>query len=260
MVRLGWEPWFGGLFEFRYRTLQNQNYGPYAYQRFQDLTAGYSRPWKDYTVGVELEGGRDVFGASFSRVSGFLRLNERSSGLSGLLADSLEGNTYGTETPRGEIFVAAGAIEYRLRTDLTSPATRTTGPLRSGAHFEVGARRFVTDHQDLGTRLEVEDISGHSLIGVRLLDYRWRFNGPFAAGAYLGAARYALATPAYGIYYGLGLQYRNVLPGWDVGVDIRYDDSIARDHLLPSDPANVGPRNDSFYDLLGALFTISRKF
>ena len=260
MVRLGWEPWFGGQFELRYRTLQNQDYGPYPYHRFQDLTVGYSRPWKDYTVGMELEGGKDVFGASFSRVSGFVRLNERSAGLSGLLADSLEGNAYSDETKRGEIFLGAGAIEYRLRTDLTTPATRSSGPRQTGAHFEVGARRFITDHQDLGTRLEVEEIDGHSLVGVRLLDWRWRFDNPLAVAAYVGAARYALATPAYGIYYGLGLQYRNVLPGWDVGVDVRYDDSIARDHLLPSDPPNVGPRNDSFYDVWGAVFTISRKF
>ncbi len=221
---------------------------------------GYSRPWKDYTVGVELEGGRDVFGASFSRLSGFLRLNEPSAGLTGLLADSLEGNTYSDATKRGELFVGAGAIEYRTRTDLTTIAARTTGPGRTGAHFEVGARRFVTEHQDLGTRIELENIDGHSLVGVRLLDWRWRFSNPLAVGAYLGAARYALATPAYGIYYGLGLQYRDVLPGWDVGVDLRYDNSIARDHLLPADPPNDGPRNDSFYDVLGAVFTISRRF
>ena len=260
MVRLGWEPWFGGQFELRYRTLQNQDYSGFTYHRFQDLTVGYSRPWKDYTVGVELEGGRDVFGASFSRVSGFLRLNEQSAGLTGLLADSLEGNTYSDATKRGELFVGAGAIEYRVRTDLTTIAARTTGPRQTGAHFEVGARRFVTEHQDLGTRIELENIDGHSLVGVRLLDWRWRFNNPLAVGAYLGAARYALATPAYGIYYGLGLQYRDVLPGWDVGVDVRYDNSVARDHLLSTDPPNDGPRNDSFYDVLGAVFTVSRRF
>jgi hypothetical protein len=43
---------------------------------------------------------------------------------------------------------------------------------------------------------------------------------------------------------------RNVLPGWDVGVDVRYDDTMARDHLLPNDPQ--GPRPDSFYDIIGA--------
>src|SRR6185437_582974 len=110
-------------------------------------------------------------------------------------------------------------MEYRVRTDLSSPATRTTGPFNTAPHFEIGVRRAVTEHQDLGTRLEFENIDGHGLAGIRLIDYRWRFGNPLAVSAYLGAARYSLATPAYGFYYGLGLQYRNLLPGWDVGVD-----------------------------------------
>jgi hypothetical protein len=260
MVRLGWDgaP-FGGLFELRYRTLENQDYGPNTYHRFRDLTLGYSRPWKSYTVGVELEGGQDVFGGSFSRVSGIMRFNPDAR-LPSMIADSLQGGSYGEETKRGELFVAAGAAEYRVTTDLTLGVPKTTTPSTTSPHFEVGARRALTEHQDLGTRLEFENISGHSLIGVRLLDYRWRFNNPLALGAYLGAARYALATPAYGFYYGVGLQYRNVLPGWDVGVDVRYDDNIARDHLLPTDPPNVGQRSDVFYDVFGALFTITRTF
>jgi len=260
MVRLGWDgaP-FGGIFELRYRTLQNQDYGPYTYHRFRDLTLGYSRPWREYTVGVELEGGQDVFGASFSRVSGFMRFNP-DAGLPSMIADSLQGSSYGDETNRGELFVSAGATEYRVTTDLTLGVLRTTTASTTSPHFEIGARRALTEHQDLGTRVEFENISGHSLIGVRLLDYRWRFNNPLALNAYLGAARYALETPAYGFYYGLGVQYRNVIPGWDVGVDVRYADSIARDHLLPSDPPNVGQRNDSFYDVWAAIFTISRKF
>jgi hypothetical protein len=261
MVRLGWEPWFGGLFQLRYRTLQNQDYGPNTYYRFHDVTLGYSRPWKGYTIGAEVEGGRDVFGATFSRVSGFLRLNENGTELAGLLGDDVsEDSSYGTDTKRGEIFVGVGAMEYRVRTDLTLGVPKTTSANMTSPHLEIGARRAVTEHQDLGTRVEAEQINGHSLIGVRLIDYRWRFDNPLALGAYLGAARYALATPAYGLYYGLGLQYRNVLPGWDVGVDVRYDDSVARDHLLPSDPPNVGARSDTFYDIWGAIFTISRTF
>ena len=136
--------------------------------------------------------------------------------------------------------------------------SRSTDPRKEGYHFAVGARRAVSEHNDLGTRVELDDIQGHSLVGVRLIDYRYRFNGPIALDAFLGAARYALGTPAYGFYYGVGAQWRNILPGWDAGVDLRYDDTIARDHLLPSDPQ--GPRPDSFYYVLGAVFSISYHF
>ena len=260
MVRLGWEPPFGGLLELRYRTLQNQDYGPNVYQRFRDVTFGYSRPWKDYTVGAEIDAGKDVFGASFSRVSAFMRFNENGAGFGAALADSLGDSEYGSGVKSSELFIDAGAKEYHVRTDLTNAAPRTTGPAKATPHLALGARRAVTDHSDLGARVELDDIDGHSLIGVRLIDYRYRLDSPLAVGAFLGAARYAVATPAYGFYYGLGLQYRNVLPGWDVGVELRYDDSIARTHVLPSDPATIGVRNDSFYDVLGAAFTVSRTF
>jgi hypothetical protein len=67
-----------------------------------------------------------------------------------------------------------------------------------------------------------------------------------------------LATPAYGFYYGVGAQWRNVIPGWDLGIDLRYDDTLARDHLLPSDPQ--GPRPDSFYYNASAAFSVSYHF
>jgi len=265
MVRLGWDAPFGGRLELRYRTLLNQDYTNYGnlYHRFQDLTLGYSLPWHGYTFGGEVEGGKDIFGKSFSRVSGFMRLNPEGGAYTGLLVGSdEEEETSGTtaETPSSEIFIGAGAMQYRLRVDLTTPATRYTEPPATSPHFELGVRRAVTDHQDLGTRVEFESIQGHGLVGVRLVDWRWRFDNPLAVGAYLGAARYDQPTPAYGFYYGLGVQYRNVLPGWDVGLDFRYNDSIARDHLLPSDPPAVGPRNDSFWDVWGGILTISRRF
>ncbi len=112
----------------------------------------------------------------------------------------------------------------------------------------------------MGTRIEYDNISGHSLLGVRLIDYRYRFDNPLALEAFLGAERYELGTPAYGFYIGAGVQYRNVLPGCDIGIEYRYSDSIARDHLLASDPANVNGRPDSFYDINSAIFNISYHF
>ncbi len=266
MVRLGWSAPFGGLFQLQYRTLLNQSYGANQYQREQDFSLGYSRPWREYTLGAQIEAGKDYFGNSFSRVSGFVRLEPDGGGFAAAVADTLNpGASYGEveaegESKQAQVFVEAGVNEYRLRTDLTDEDTRTTAPRKSTLHIALGARRAVSEHSDLGTRIEFDNIASHSLVGVRLLDYRYRFDGPLAAGVFIGAERYALATPAYGFYYGVGLQWRNVLPGWDVGAEFRYSDSIARDHLLPSDPPNIGARSDSFYDVISTLFTVSRRF
>jgi hypothetical protein len=256
---LGWEPPFGGLFQFRYRALQNQDYFGVQYQHFHDLSVGYSRPWKGVVVGGDIDTGRDVFGANFARLAGFIRYNEAGGGMISALTDALSGSEE-SSAKQGELFVDAGANASRESIDLITATTKTTSPIGYGYHFAVGARRFVSDHSDLGARVEVDGVQGHNLLGVRALDYRYRFQGPLALSVFIGAARYNLVTPAYGIYYGAGLQWRNLLPGWDVGVDLRYANSVARDHLLPSDPPNVGGRTDSFYNILSTTLSISRHF
>lgn len=261
-IRLGWNATFGGLLELRYRILQNEDYGDYGdqihYDRFHELSLAYSRPLKGMIVGGEVDAGKDSFGGNFTRVAGFVRYDDTSSGLGSMLNAMGGDGAYTDDDNKGEIFADAGYNIYRVRTDLTDEPLRTTGPREEGYHFAIGARRAVSEHNDLGTRLDFDDIDGHSLIGIRLVDYRYRFWGPLAADAFFGAARYALGTPAYGYYYGLGLEWRNVLPHLDVGVDFRYDDSIARDHLLASDPHVNRP--DSFYDIWGGTFKLSYHF
>ncbi|HET9389243.1 MAG TPA: capsule assembly Wzi family protein [Steroidobacteraceae bacterium] len=259
MARLNYEPPFGGLIQLRYRTLQNQEYGIYKnYQRYQDVSLGYSRPWLGVVVGGEVDAGRDVFGQSFTRLAGYIRYDE--GGALSSLREALEGSDEGGGEKAGELFVDVGANASRQNIDLTTAATRHNGPVDSGYHLALGARRFVSDHSDLGARLEFDNVQGHSLIGARLLDYRYRFNNPLTFNLFLGAARYDLATPAYGFYYGVGTQWRNVFPNWDLGADLRYANSVARDHLLPGDPPNVGARTDSFYNISSITLSISRHF
>jgi hypothetical protein len=250
MVRIGWDATFGGLLELRARSLQNQQYSGVAYRHYNDFSLAYSRPWKDMVYGAQVDTGHDVTGARFTRLAGFVRYDEGWSRLGGMMGDS---GASSDEDKKGELFIETGGNLNRQNVDVTNAKSRVTGSYDEGPHLAVGARRYVSDHSDLGARLEIDEVQGRSLIGVRALDYRYRFNGPLALGFFIGAARYAQATPAYGIYYGAGLQWRNLLPGVDVGVDYRYADSVARDHLLPTDPQSERP--DSFYNI--SLFTAS---
>ncbi|WP_115717012.1 capsule assembly Wzi family protein [Gallaecimonas mangrovi] len=72
MVKLGWQPHFGGLAQFQFRTVQNQNYGEYDYQRGLELTTSYSFPWRNYMVGAELLVGRDTLGENYDRLSAYI--------------------------------------------------------------------------------------------------------------------------------------------------------------------------------------------
>jgi hypothetical protein len=270
MLRIGWTPPFGGYLEERVRTLANQSYHnvqpgsiyygtiPPPYFHYYDLTVRYSRPWKDLTLGGEVDAGRDVFGKSFSRISGFVRYGgDEHTRDDGSPDEETDGE--GLTQKGTELFVDAGANANKVRVDLEKGLPITTTQVAEGAHLGLGARRAVSENNDLGVRIEFDqDVDGHALLSARAVDYRHRFGDHFALGAFAGVARYDLATPAYGLYGGVGAQWRNVLPKWDLGADFRYAQNIARNHVLATDVQGVRP--DSFYKVeIGTLY-ITRRF
>jgi hypothetical protein len=263
MLRLGWEPSFGGLMQLQLRALANENgtlFNTYSYKNEYLESLSYSYPWKGYSVGAEVDAGRDVFGSHYVRLEGYLRDGDA------LLRggdDDSETEAFAGERPRGdELYVSAGADYYRTLVDLHVTTQRPYyTKWSSGPYIALGARRRVSTHQDLGVALEADDISGRTLLSVRMLDYRYRTHWPLAFNAFFGASRYSLATPAYGFYAGAGLQWRNVLPGWDVGVDYRSVISAQRERDLPTDPQPLAnPKPDALYSISSWTMYISRTF
>src|SRR5262249_11321828 len=149
MASLGWNPPFGGLLQFRYRSLQNQIYGEYPYKRFHEIEVAYSRPVAGVVLGGEVDAGRDVFGGNFTRIAGFIRYDE-GGGLVRAIEEPLEEDA--NSDKQGEVFVDVGVNGNRQNIDLTTATTRHNGPFGGGYHFAVGARRFVSEHSDLGAR------------------------------------------------------------------------------------------------------------
>src|SRR5215472_2863386 len=273
MLRIGWEPPFGGYLEARARTLANQSYYggdsrqytrgqplPFPYFHYYDVSLTYSRPVGGVTVGAQATAGRDVDGDSFTRFAAFVRYGGDSHSHGDAAPDEEDGDA-GPEHAGAEWFVDAGVNASRVNIDLNGALPTTTTSLGFGPHFGIGARRAVSHNNDLGVRAEFDTVDGHSLIGVRPLDWRYRFGDAFALGAFGGVDRYDLATPAYSIYLGGGLQWRNflgALRGWDLGLEVRHGQNIARDKVLPTDVS--GPRPDSFYKITSGVLYISRRF
>lgn len=255
MVRVGWQPPFGGRAELTVRTLQNESYGNGDYERAYDGTLRYSLPFRELTLGAEVFAGRNVFGDSFSRVAAFVRFSPDADaqGEPRMMASDLAPAADNS----AELFVEAGPSANRVRIDLD--ATTPTRQSNVGAHVAIGARRAVSDRSDMGARLELDDVDGNTLLSVRALDYRYRFANPLALSVFLGASRYDVATPAYGLYFGAGLQWRDILPGWDAGLDLRTAKKVARDHVLPEDP-HTEARPDSFYTIQSISLGLVRRF
>ncbi|MGH8210696.1 MAG: hypothetical protein ACREU6_14100, partial [Steroidobacteraceae bacterium] len=259
LLRVGWEPSFGGLLEAQLRTLTNDSLYSFAGASYRHEYMGsvsYSYPWRDYVVGGEIDAGRDVFGSRYTRFDAFLRYGDALSRLSAGAGD----DSLGVQRPDGaELFVDVGMNVSNVNVDLTTLTQRYDTPYKVGPDLGFGARRAVSAHQDLGVRLEADEINGHALYTFRALDYRYRFNSPLALSLFGGASRYNLATPAYGFLLGAGAQWRNILPGWDLGLDYRYGAKVARLRLLPTD-VQGGTRPDSFYDISSLSLYLARKF
>ncbi|HKR36593.1 MAG TPA: capsule assembly Wzi family protein [Steroidobacteraceae bacterium] len=254
-LRIGWSPRFGGRLELRYRTLANEDYSGVDYEREHDLALSYSRSAEQFVYGAEINVGRDVFGEDFARVGGFLRL---APGLPELGVSSVESGDDGLRG-RVQIFVDGGVNVSRLKFNPSDKgATPETDISTTGPHVAIGVRGAVSEHSDLGTRVELDEIDGSTLIGVRALDYRYRIGEKLALTAFAGAARYGVATAAYGYYGGVGAQWREILSRVDLGLDLRFTDKVSRDALLPSDPASVW--GDVYYQVYSANLYLSYRF
>ena len=255
-VRIGWSPSFGGVMEGRYRTLQNEDYGVGDYEREHDLSLRYSRTWKEFVYGAEVNVGRDVFGEEFRRIGAFVRY---SPGAVEQFAGPIE--PLPAEAARNvDVFVDAGVNVSEVTFDPSNNGrTPETKQSTVGPHVGVGLRRAVTARSDWGVRVEADDLDGVAAIGVRAIDYRYRVSNRVAFGAYAGAMRYDAATAAYGYYGGVNVQLRNVMPRIDLNLDIRGTDKMARDTLLPDDPAG-NTWGDVIYQVYSANLYLSYRF
>ena len=155
--------------------------------------------------------------------------------------------------PFVDIGLTGGKIESRIANrDDTVSVTDT------GLHVGFGARRRAGDRSDIGFRLELDSIDSTTLLTIRAFDYRRHISERLAVNMFVGAARLDLATAAYGWYLGAGLQWKNIADDWDLGLDLRFGDKVARDNILPTDPQGGSP--DNFHDVTALSLSLSRRF
>jgi hypothetical protein len=141
---------------------------------------------------------------------------------------------------RAELFVDLGVNASEVRSII---ANRVGKLVRSetGAHLGFGGRRAVGERSDLSFRVEIDSLGSD-----------WFF------AVFLGASRLDLATPAWGLYIGGGVTWKNIIEDWDLNLDLSVGDKVARDNLLPSDPQGGMP--DNFHDVNGVKLSMSYTF
>ncbi len=256
MLRVGWTPPFGGYLQLRLRELANEAqtvYASYPYKTEYMGALSYSFPWNGYAVGAEIGGGQDVFGHHYIEVEGFLRDGEA------LFRHYDPVSAFSGKRPKGDnLFVNVGVNYYHVLVyKPNGPATiRYYRRWAGSPAVTLGARRRISAHQDIGVGLDLDSFSGRLLLGLRMVDYRYRFDWPIAIHAFVGAARYSAPTPAYGLYLGTGLEWLHAYRGWNVGLDFRSVVSAQRLDDLRTEHSHL----DTYYTIDSWSLYLSHDF
>jgi len=244
--------------QLKYRELQYDerwngfNVQAPSYKKYQELGLRYSTTWRDHFIGVEAAAGKDIFGKAMGRLAGsFDFASSRSH--EGMQSDD-------RETTSATMLVDVGVNYNRVTKILTANTVDVITPFKTSYHVGIGARRPISEHGDLGIRIEFDQADEHGLIGLRALDYRYRFAPHAALGGFFGVARYSIGLPAYGWYMGANAQYVGIMKHWDLNLDYYQYKKMGRDKELPDDPPSTLDRSRVFYDTGGFRLSLSRGF
>jgi hypothetical protein len=268
-LELGWDRRNGRRFDLQYRTVLNMS-GSYSgavhYQRGHELALAWSQPWRTWRVGARVDGGRDEYGDRFGRlaaVASYTGAAEPAGAAESVGVDSegvdpaADAAASAAGSRQVEGFVDVGMFTSHLDYEQDAgkvPAVKTP---QGSVHLGLGVRRAFDRHNDLGTRIEFDNVRGRLFMALRAVDYRRRIGPNFAAGLFMGVGRYAGPTPAYGWYGGAGLQWRNIASKWDLSLDARIGDHMVR-NKVPGEPVILWP--NVFYSIYGESIYLSRRF
>ena len=287
MVQLGFPVREYDEVDLQYRVLKNAGYAyllqqgiayppgvgypPVGYSLAEMATLEYDQLRNGYTRGLTLDVGRDEFAKGFVRLGVFVRLDGGNQGRANASdiddEDEDQGNSgQQAASQRGlERFVDLGVSGGRIGLDLGGfSAASEAAPEQyqnvHSPHLGVGVRRAISTNNDLGVRIEVDNFNG-MMLGLRIIDWRYRIGSHFAIGAFGGFARYNAPSPAQGYYYGGGVQWRRLFGGWDLSLDDRVFSTLQRDKLLPSDQAAAQNGDPvEWYDMNAPTLYLSHDF
>ena len=256
-LSLGWQLRSGSRLGLQAYTVQNSSHGIGDYHRGSSLVLSYARPWRSYQVGGSVTAGRDVYGKQFGRLAAFARFDPQAALRTGLAGSAQADAAPAPRRHDTELFVDVGVFKSRLTYEQDAGEVAPVKTPQGSAHLGLGLRRAYTRHSDFGARVEFDNVRGRLFTAVRALDFRYRAGPHLALTAFFGAARYAALTPEYGWYAGAGLQWHDIAPKWDLGLDLRRGDQMNR-YKIAGEPVITWP--NTFHIIQGTTLYLSRRF
>jgi hypothetical protein len=239
MLRLGWQAGENDYIQATYRTLKNNFYTTVDYKRMQELGLSYTFPWSRHMIGAELFAGSDVYGYRYVRLSASLDLGRD---WQTMASPSGAASSTSDDDNKMDLFMDMGVTYGKIKAYCGHfPIENNDKWIRNSGdpHLGFGVRRSISEHSDLGTRIEWDRINGHNLVSFRIADYRYRVSNHFAVNGFFGVGRHNSDTPAYGWYLGAGPQFLDVFKKWDLGVDARLHLKMSHDKVIQSGTSEV---------------------
>jgi hypothetical protein len=222
------------------------------YGTYREYGLRYSDVWRGHDFAIDLNAGKDALGKSFFRLSGSVDFAGYEHQASIQSAESQDATT--------SIFYNVGINRNRVKHIVAADTPDFTTSSKLSYHAAIGARRLLTDRTQLGVRLDVDQADNHSVIGLRMLDARYNFQNHFSFGGFFGVGRYSVGLPAYGWYYGIGMERTKIFRSWDLTLDLYSYLKMGRDKALPDDPPIFTNKPRIFFNVDGLRVSIGKSF
>src|SRR5262245_22568324 len=116
----------------------------------------------------------------------------------------------GASNAAAEAFIDIGASASDLEATVANQDA-TIDTSSSSLHLGLGVQRRLSGGNDIGVRLELDEVDSELLLALRLVDYRFNVSERLGFDAFFGTARLSLGTPAYGYYFGGGVQLKQLV-------------------------------------------------
>jgi hypothetical protein len=251
-----------GYWQATYRTMEfveSQGYQTQPtvpYKQLHELSLLYSTTWRSHGLAGEVRLGRDAFGDKLGRLSVSVDL-ARSSNVS---TGASTNDPPEVSDDLVDFFVDVGANRSQAYQMVSNLIPDRWTDVQTDYHFGIGARRAFGDRSRLGLRLELDRVDSHNLLSLRAVDYQFRLTRHIAASAFFGVGRYDYRAPAFGWYGGFGIQFTDVRPKWDIGIDWRGYDKLSRNRVAAGDPPLNIERPRMHFDIKGQSLYITRRF
>ena len=151
-----------------------------------------------------------------------------------------------------ESFVSVGYNTHTAEFVFEDGSTVALSVDDSGYHLGVGIRSFYGKNKNhlFGFAIDIDEIAGDQVIGYRALDYQYLLTDNWRFGGFFGAASIDTGLPQNGFYFGLNTTWVNLFNVFDVVLEYREGDGLARDRFVDElgDPQGEPGFPDIFLD------------